>query len=566
MAGKKQRLAVLAFFILLFGCVASPGNAGDLGAPPHPQASPAVALTETPPAASEASSQVAQAAGDVRPVRLYVSPAVPEQLRRSLRFPAHFTQVSQRQQADFAFEAIGRDEAAGAVVLTQWIYCLVAPFPTILDGVSPEELKAAWTGEPPAAFAGAPLRMAASTRAAFEALWGPAANAGVETAAEDQLLETSWANQPAWALVPFEALSPRWKVLHISGLSPLDSGEISPAYPLTVTFGLAPVGQNTAGLAAAAEALEAPAANRDPSRMTTLVMTGTTALVRNTALRMEEEGIDYPARDIGNWLRSADLTHISNEVPFYTRCPPAKPLRQEMRFCSDPAYIELLETIGADIIELTGNHVLDWGPEAFQYTLDLYRRHQMQYFGGGKNLEDARKPLRVEHNGNRLAFIGCNPMGPENILATSERPGAASCDLDWMAEQVRSLLQEGYLPIVTFQHFEIDEYQPHSGQRHDFRRMAEAGAVIVSGSQAHFPQAMTFYQDRFIHYGLGNLFFDQMTKGNRRTFIDRHIFYEGRYISVELLTAVLEDYARPRPMTSAEREAFLKDVFAASVW
>ncbi|MCS7010037.1 MAG: CapA family protein, partial [Anaerolineales bacterium] len=94
----------------------------------------------------------------------------------------------------------------------------------------------------------------------------------------------------------------------------------------------------------------------------------------------------------------------------------------------------------------------------------------------------------------------------------------------------------------------------------------EAGAVIVSGSHSHFPQYMEFYGDSFIHYGLGNLFFDQMdypAVGTRREFADRYVIYDGRLISIELLTFMLEDYARPRRMTPSERRQFLYEVFTA---
>jgi hypothetical protein len=101
--------------------------------------------------------------------------------------------------------------------------------------------------------------------------------------------------------------------------------------------------------------------------------------------------------------------------------------------------------------------------------------------------------------------------------------------------------------------------------------MADAGAVIVSGSQAHLPQVMEFYNGSFIHYGLGNLFFDQMgdvskVSVNRLEFIDRHVFYDGRYLGVELITALLEDYARPRLMTPAERLKLLNNYFGLSGW
>ena len=105
--------------------------------------------------------------------------------------------------------------------------------------------------------------------------------------------------------------------------------------------------------------------------------------------------------------------------------------------------------------------------------------------------------------------------------------------------------------------------------------MAEAGAVIVNGSQAHRPKAMAFMNDAFIDYGLGNLFFDQMgiidDYGNQLLQtswekIQRHTFYNGQHLSTEILTAKLEDYAKPRPMTSEERQVFLQEIFTASGW
>ena len=97
--------------------------------------------------------------------------------------------------------------------------------------------------------------------------------------------------------------------------------------------------------------------------------------------------------------------------------------------------------------------------------------------------------------------------------------------------------------------------------------MAEAGAVVVSGSQAHHPMTFELYQGALIHYGLGNFIFDQMYElGTRQEILDRHVFYDGRYLGVEVLTAMLEDYSRPRPMTDAERQDLLRRIFADSGW
>jgi len=291
-------------------------------------------------------------------------------------------------------------------------------------------------------------------------------------------------------------------------------------------------------------------------------MTGVTALVRATATIMEAYGVTYPARDIADWLTSADLTHISNEVPFDSNYE-VQTDPESLRFNSKDSYIELLEAVGTDIVEMTGNHMLDYGPEPLLHTFDLYRQRGWQWYAAGEDLAAATAPLKIEHNGNRIAFLGCNYWGPPSAWATADSPGTAPPDLEGMQAQIRALRSEGYLPIVTFQYVETYDSAPLPRQVVDFRAMAEAGAVVVQGSQAHQPQALEFQGDAFIHYGLGNLFFDQMeVLATRQEFIDCLVFYDNRLLSVELRTAMLEDWARPRPMTPEERAELLGQVFA----
>ena len=111
----------------------------------------------------------------------------------------------------------------------------------------------------------------------------------------------------------------------------------------------------------------------------------------------------------------------------------------------------------------------------------MYRQRVWLYYGGGENLEEGRQAITVEHNGNRLAFIGCNAKGGSFAQAGPKHPGAVKCDLDWMAGEVARLRSAGYLPIVTFQHFEYYTYAPQGEQNSDFHRLAQAGLVSSRG-------------------------------------------------------------------------------------
>lgn len=441
----------------------------------------------------------------------------------------------------------------------QWIYALVAPFPTVADGATFDQLRGAWSGD--ATLDNAPLLMDGSTRAALSVAWGEPASNSVRIVPMNDLLAQAW-SQSAWAIIPFEDLQPQWKTLTIDGQSPIRKDFERALYPLVVDFTL----QSSA-------ALEPLTSNYDLSKLTTVIMTGVTALVRATALTMEYKGATYPGEKIRDALHEADITHISNEIPFFTGCTFPKPDQVALVFCSDPKYMALFLDVGADVIELTGNHFADRGARGMLETIEIYKRHNLPYFGGGADLQDALKPALFDVNGNKIAFIGCNKPDVDRFpTARDYRPGAAPCDFKYLAAEIAALTAQGYVVISTFQWNESYDSQPNPQQIRDFRAMADAGASVISGSQAHYAQKMEFYGEAFIHYGLGNLFFDQMgdqswmPRGIRREFIDRYAIYNGRLIGVELLTAMLEDYSRPRWMNEAERAEFLNDYFYYSGW
>jgi poly-gamma-glutamate capsule biosynthesis protein CapA/YwtB (metallophosphatase superfamily) len=488
------------------------------------------------------------------PRTLWVDPRLPSGLSEGILLPEGVERTVEEGATTWKWIYLVNGEQP--LVETIWIYAAVAAFPTITGQVASVDLKRTWKKG-----GTSPLLVSAETRDSLTSLWGVPAAEGVQVLAEEDLLEAAWQQPGQMAIVPFNQLQPRWKVLRVDGFSLFDQNLDVKHYPLALRAGLV-------GAEPVPQGWEAPASNFDPKQMTTLILTGVTALSRRTAETINEKGAAFLLQDIGDWLRSADLTHISNEVSFNPECSPQRAASPEARFCSLPEYIAVLDLAGADIIELTGNHNLDYGADAYYYSLNLYRERGWKVYGGGETPEEAKQALLVEHNGNRLAFLGCNYAGPQAAWAIESGPGAAPCDLDWIESEVRRLEGAGYLPIVTFQSIESEDYKPASMQRAgDYRRMAEAGAVVVSGSASHWPQSFEFVNDSLIHFGLGNLFFDQMElRQTREAFQDKHIFYQGRYLGVELHTTLLEDAARPRPMSVEEQGRFLEMIFEASGW
>jgi hypothetical protein len=443
-----------------------------------------------------------------------------------------------------------------------WVYALAAPFDTVTDDVSQPEFVDKWRHHL-APFPAGQIRVAEADVAFLSSKLGAPDPQSLIVVPQAESFGDPWASPDTWAIIPFGKLQPEWKVISIDSANPVERQFDSGHYALSIPFSMQCVKKP-------APASSSPqVTNRDPGLLTTLILTGTTALVRGTAAYMETKGLTYPDTDIRDVLREADFLHVSNEVAYSPDCPLPwlNPDEQNLRFCSSPRYNALLEDIGTDIVELTGDHLADWRPEAITYTLDLYRSLGWRYYGGGYNLEDGRKALLIEHNGSKLAFLGCNAKPPGYATATASTPGAVHCDFEDLTARIRLVKAQGYIPIVTFQHIEYESYGVSPALQPDFRRVADAGAEIVSGSQGHQPQAFEFYNGAFLHYGLGNLFFDQYDQGlpGRQAFLDRYVFYGGKYISTQLLTTMFTDLAHPRWMTTAERQDLLQTIFRVSL-
>jgi poly-gamma-glutamate synthesis protein (capsule biosynthesis protein) len=546
-------LAGLALTIIVFAaCTAAPTP--NPGVTPTPTRTPRPSETPTPTPTPL----------PVWPLGIYVPDNVPALVADAIHtaiveHPDFFTLATAPATSDVQI-IVG--DSPDASPIAEWIYTIAAPFSTLAEEVTWLDIQNKWQGINADPADEQPLLMDANTQTVLTTILDDPSTGAIANATTDQLLNTAWATRSTWVILPFEGLGPRWKALSMDGMSVLDKNLDTSAYPLIVYVGA--TGKEH-GIAKLQELIQAPLTNRDPAKMTVLVMTGVTALGRCTATTMDREGVLYPARDIRPWLVDADVTHISNEVSFAGNCQQS--CRDSVVFCARPNFIELFKDLDIDVIELTGNHLLDWGQGAMDLSLEMYDEQGFPYYGGGWNVTQAQRPLTITHGVHTFGFIGCNPVGPEFDWATADRSGSAPCDYDLMHAYIRQMREQGIIPIVTLQYWEFDRFEPTPQQMADFRAMVDAGAVIVSGSQAHHPQTFEFYNGVFIHYGLGNLFFDQMQWIEyRREFVDRHIFYDGQHVGTVVLTAMLEDYARPRPMTTEERNAFLTEVFAASGW
>lgn len=499
------------------------------------------------------------------PFLTWIDAIHPQQIHRSIKHSEFLSLETNKSSAQLL---ISQDPGPEAI---SWLYVAVTPFYSHINDILFSDIQVCWTNSGLESMPFKRIMVSPDTLDSLEFLWGLASEDCVAEIQADELANQLWLDQEAIGLIPFDRIQPDFKILSVDQSDPLSKDFARSEYSLNLRFNY----QISPGYQIDLSSYPL-ITNYDPSKLSSIALTGVTALVRDTAQIMETEGVLYPAADIQNILSIADITHINNEVPFASDCPDPETYQVSLRFCSADRYIELLEVVGTDIVELSGDHFGDWGPEAMIHTINLYTDKGWAIYGGGATLSEGLAPVILTHNENRFAFIGCNGKGIDRYAtATEEYPGASQCDFKWMIPEITRLTNEGYLVIATMQHEEVDSFGSIALQQYDFRRLAEAGAVVVSGSQSHHPQAFELTDSSFIHYGLGNLFFDQWFLAHYnpkshinkdKSFIDMHYFYRGSYIGTRFVPLQFIDNARPRPMTLEERIPFLNEVYRYSLW
>jgi poly-gamma-glutamate capsule biosynthesis protein CapA/YwtB (metallophosphatase superfamily) len=92
---------------------------------------------------------------------------------------------------------------------------------------------------------------------------------------------------------------------------------------------------------------------------------------------------------------------------------------------------------GFDVVSLAGNHVLDWGNDAFFETQANLHAAGVRTVGAGANIAEARKPVQfLLGDGTRVAILAYSSILPHSYWAEERRPGCAPMRAFTLYEQI----------------------------------------------------------------------------------------------------------------------------------
>ncbi len=239
---------------------------------------------------------------------------------------------------------------------------------------------------------------------------------------------------------------------------------------------------------------------------------------------------NWPFEKLADVIKSADFSFFNLESPFFRSC---KPTETGMVFCADFNAIDGLLFAGVDGVNLSNNHIRNYGDEGLEDTRNLLKENKIGFFGEGEN------PLIVDVKGMRFAFLGYNEVGLGEKAYRSLK--------NQLREEVLNTRPLVDILIVSF-HWGNEYTTTISPRQRELSYLAiDAGGDVVIGHHPHWVQEKEIYKGKPIYYSLGNFVFDQMWSEETRKGILVKLVFEGKnLIDEEILPFKIFDFGQPR--------------------
>jgi len=225
----------------------------------------------------------------------------------------------------------------------------------------------------------------------------------------------------------------------------------------------------------------------------TIAATGDTFPHENIQAVGESQGYDVLFDAVRPFLQAADLAYTNFDGAMLE----GSPISGYPLFNFNPALATALRNAGIDVVSTANNHILDRGPEGIDATLRVLEANGILQHGTAPvgAVRPPYLPLTLTRDGVSLTigFISAtwgtngipDPHGQVNLLYQSTEYGQQGGVRQSILDAIAQADRETDVVLVAA-HFGFEyEFYPHESQIDAARRMAEAGADVILGVQAH---------------------------------------------------------------------------------
>lgn len=201
-------------------------------------------------------------------------------------------------------------------------------------------------------------------------------------------------------------------------------------------------------------------------------------------------------------IKNADLSFVNLECPLTTYASSICKSGPSLK--ADPDCVHALKFFS--LIGLANNHIMDFGKDGLQSTLEACESIGVPTTGAGVNIKEAKKHHIITVGNLSVAIIAIAEH--EFNQAGDNAGGSAPIDVIDNYHQIMLAKKQADIVIVTLHGGNEYFPYPRPGLRKLCQHYIDLGVETVICHHPHVPGAYEYYKGKPIFYSLGNLIFD----------------------------------------------------------
>ncbi len=216
-------------------------------------------------------------------------------------------------------------------------------------------------------------------------------------------------------------------------------------------------------------------------------------------------GSNLLSQEIKEVYQKADINIVNLECPVNKNGDRYKIVKHGPHLQTTDKIFDYFHQLNITAVTLANNHLLDYGVQGVETTLEECKKNSILSVGAGKNLAEAGKHIIIEKNNTSIAVV--NFCEHEWSIATDETAGANPLDIVENLSQLKKAKESADFVLVIF-HGGHEYYNlPSPRIKKLFRFFADNGADAIISHHTHCISGYEVYNNVPILYGVGNMLF-----------------------------------------------------------
>lgn len=261
---------------------------------------------------------------------------------------------------------------------------------------------------------------------------------------------------------------------------------------------------------------------------------------------VKEKGPDYSFVKAKEHFKNADLSFANLECVVSDTAKLRSKDPKKINYNAPSTVMPALKNSGFDIFSIANNHTFDLGKKGLSDFREHLKKAGLLFGGAGKNYKEASKPVVVQVNDLKVAFLFYNSTG-SNFCADKKNPGY-NCIRFWKKDEAIKRLNKNLRSIKDADlvflsiHWGKNYRKEPTQEQIDFAHAAiDAGVDAILGHSSHIFQGIEVYKKKPILYDMGDVFLKKTDSWDTRSFFFNVNVENAEIKSLELFPIFMND-------------------------